>query len=202
MLFSSSIKAAADSYPYPNASECPDCEVDPWYFYKRQCTSYAAWKINESGLKFSNSMKGPNGEFGKFGNAENWDNNAENIGFTVSSTPRQGSIAVWDAGDGGTGAAGHVAYVESINSNGTVNVSEYNWNYGDGKYNTRSGVDPSHFIYFTDEPANNSCGGSNVRIENTNIKSGQSYSCSASESITLLPSTTIQNGSNTIFFIK
>lgn len=124
-------------YPYKNS---PKGQVDKWAFYTRNCTSYSAYRASLVISSFHNSMKGPNGNPGSFGNAHNWDNNAKNIGFTVTTTPMQGAIAVWEAKAGNSGSAGHVAYVESVNSNNTFNISEYNWNYGDGNYNTRSNV--------------------------------------------------------------
>lgn len=47
------------------------------------------------------------------------------------------------------GAYGHIVYVESVNSDGTLNISQYNeWlngeggKYGYGHFSTRSGVSP------------------------------------------------------------
>lgn len=136
------------TYPYKNSIKG---QVDKWGFYTRNCTSYSAYKVSQSVGNFHNTMTGPNGKSGTFSNANNWDNNAQNIGFTVTSSPSQGSIVVWEAYKGGAGSVGHVAYIEKVNTNGSINLSEYNWNYGDGNYNERSNVqaiDGRSFITF------------------------------------------------------
>jgi len=125
------------SYPYAQTQKG---QIDKWGFYTRNCTSYSAYKADLIVKNFHNSMKGPNGKTGKYGNAHSWNENAGAIGFKVSSNPVANSIVVWESNKGGSGPYGHVAYVESVNQNGTFNISEYNWNYGDGNYNTRNGL--------------------------------------------------------------
>lgn len=56
------------------------------------------------------------------GNANTWAQRARAQGMSVSSTPRVGAIATTTGG-----SLGHVAYVERVNNNGTVTVSEMNW---------------------------------------------------------------------------
>lgn len=143
-------------YPYKNS---PKGQVDKWSFYTRNCTSYSAYRASQQVGNFHNNMKGPNGKTGSFGNAHNWDNNAKAIGYGVSTTPRQGAIIVWESYKGGSGAAGHVAYVESVNPNNTFNISEYNWNYGDGNYNTRSNMKVAQGLSFMvlGDSTTNSC---------------------------------------------
>jgi surface antigen len=102
---------AGGSYPYANLS--PDSQVDPWGFYVRECVSYVAWK-----RRAENRSPFPN----YWGNAANWVNAAATTG-----SPSAGAIAVYGAGVQSAGSVGHVAYVESVNANGTINVSEYNW---------------------------------------------------------------------------
>jgi PKD repeat protein/surface antigen len=63
-------------------------------------------------------------------NAVNWYNQAQNGGLPVGQIPAIGSIAVfnyWMTLDGVYQNVGHVAYVESINQNGSFNVSEMGW---------------------------------------------------------------------------
>lgn len=86
-------------------------DIDPWGMCYRQCVSYAAWKT----YKTHGYM--PYG----WGNANNWDNRAAAAGISVDGNPRAGDIAVSDAG-----TWGHVMYVESVNANGTINISQYN----------------------------------------------------------------------------
>jgi len=65
------------------------------------------------------------------GNASQWYDQAKNGGLGVGQTPVVGSIAAfssWMIVDGVNQNVGHVAYVESINTNGSFNVSEMGWN--------------------------------------------------------------------------
>ena len=50
--------------------------------------------------------------------------------FVVTTTPVANSIAVQTGGS----STGHVAWVESVNANGTINITEYN-----NKYSSASG---------------------------------------------------------------
>ena len=68
-----------------------------------------------------------------WGNASNWANAAARAGYTVNNTPKAGAIMQTTQG-----AYGHVAYVESVNSNGSVRVSEMNYGYGPGVVPSRT----------------------------------------------------------------
>lgn len=71
-----------------------------------------------------------------YGNAGyNWLNSARAAGKTTGSTPQAGAVAVMN---------GHVAYVESVNSDGSYVVSEMGWNYKPGSFNQRT-VQPGTF---------------------------------------------------------
>ena len=59
------------------------------------------------------------------GNAYEWWWNARAFGFAEGATPRAGAVMVM--GISGTSPQGHVAYVESVNANGSFVVSEMNW---------------------------------------------------------------------------
>ncbi|GAA2166105.1 CHAP domain-containing protein [Pedococcus bigeumensis] len=105
--------AIKDDYPYRGATS----GVDPWNFYKGQCTSFAAWRVRHNvGVAFSNSYKGQH-----WGNAEHWDNAARAAGIPVHQSPKVGDIAVRSSG-----TYGHVAYVAKVNSDGSFMVEEYN----------------------------------------------------------------------------
>ncbi|MDQ6885162.1 MAG: CHAP domain-containing protein, partial [Candidatus Dormibacteraeota bacterium] len=66
------------------------------------------------------------------GMAYQWWSIARSYGFAEGSTPRPGAVMVMGAGMAGASAgAGHVAYVESVNANGSFVISEMNW-YGSG----------------------------------------------------------------------
>jgi surface antigen len=55
-------------------------------------------------------------------NANRWDDIARAAGLTVNHTPAAGAIFQTDAG-----WYGHVGYVESVNSDGSINISERNY---------------------------------------------------------------------------
>jgi surface antigen len=137
-MFTSGVgTASADTggYPYAGAPDCSrqfgtyswcidrngsgsftsDEQWSKWGFGYRNCTDFVAWKINSLGKSFYNTMGG-----GRFGNATYWDDNARQLGWTVSSVPRARSIGVRE------GTYGHVAFVESVNGDGSVNVAQYN----------------------------------------------------------------------------
>lgn len=104
---------ARDDYPYRGATS----GVDPWNFYKGQCTSFAAWTVNSRlGIAFSNSYRGVH-----WGNAINWDNAARSAGISVTGTPKPGDIAVRNSG-----TYGHVAFVTAVRSDGSFEIDEYN----------------------------------------------------------------------------
>lgn len=74
-----------------------------------------------------------------YGNAGyNWIGSAQAAGKSTGSTPQAGAVAVMN---------GHVAYVESVNSDGSYVVSEMGWNYQAGNYNQRT-VKPGAFGAF------------------------------------------------------
>lgn len=81
----------------------------------RNCTDYVSWRIRSQGRYVPSGL----------GNAKDWDNN-----YPSSSTPHAGDAAVSNAG-----TYGHVMYVESVNGDGTITISDYN-RAGTGKYAT------------------------------------------------------------------
>ncbi|MCA9378873.1 CHAP domain-containing protein [Candidatus Dojkabacteria bacterium] len=194
---------AADTYPYSNATTCQTaCQVDPWSFYKRECTSYAAWKVNEAGITFYNTMTGPNGSAGRFGSAGNWDNNAVSIGYVVDSSPSAGAIAVWDPNTNGAGAAGHVGYVDIVNGP-NITISEYNW-YPAYVYNTRTFISSASDAaqFYIHLSGSTSCPiGSDITFSSV-ISSGTSLTCSATSSITMQPGFNAVSGSEVRFYIQ
>lgn len=122
-------------YPGAWANAPLDAYVDPWGLYTRECVSYAAWKVHSTGRFVPH--------FGGAGNANQWPSTVARSGIGSGSTPRAGSVAMWPIG-----YYGHVMYVESVNSDGTITVSDYNLNW-DGNYRqyTRSSSGLT-YIYF------------------------------------------------------
>lgn len=101
--------------------------ADPWQLYYRECVSYVAWKLSSQGY----GVKG----FSGAGHAYQWPSTTS--GYTSqSSSPRRGDAAVFPAYVNGAAWTGHVMYVEDVYSNGTIRVSEYNWD-GNGTYSER-----------------------------------------------------------------
>lgn len=113
--------------------------VDPWGMYSRQCVSYTAWKVYQK--------NGHMPYWGGRGNANQWPANARAAGIPVNQTPRAGSVGVIMAGQ-----YGHVVWVESVNSDGTINISQYNyWNAGGsgwGHYSEMYSVSPAAYDYY------------------------------------------------------
>ena len=113
--------------------------VDPWGMYSRQCVSYTAWKVYQK--------NGYMPYWGGRGNANQWPGNARAAGIPVSTTPRAGSVGVIMAGQ-----YGHVVWVESVNGDGTINISQYNYFNGGGSgwghYSQMYNVSPGAYDYY------------------------------------------------------
>ncbi|MCS9997366.1 LysM peptidoglycan-binding domain-containing protein [Weissella paramesenteroides] len=71
-----------------------------------------------------------------WGNASAWPSSATAAGHTVNSTASVGAVAYFAPGVGGASAYGHVAVVDSVNSDGTITISEAN--YAGKLYNSRT----------------------------------------------------------------
>jgi len=122
-----------NGYDYPYAyAPWPNDIPDPWGMDERQCVSYTAWAVSASGRTMP--------YWGGRGNANQWDDNAEAAGIPVDSNPRAGDVAIKNAG-----TYGHAMYVNSVNSDGTINISQYNaaWT---GTYSTAT-IDPSGLVF-------------------------------------------------------
>jgi surface antigen len=65
---------------------------------------------------------------GNLGNAATWDERAAAQGFPVDTTPRAGDVAVAEAYQNGANTRyGHVFYVERVNADSSLFISEMNW---------------------------------------------------------------------------
>jgi surface antigen len=73
--------------------------------------------------------------------ASQWDDNARAIGLRVDRSPEPGAIAVSNSG-----YYGHVMYVESVNDDGTFNISQYNASW-DGRYSVRYNVSVGSLVF-------------------------------------------------------
>lgn len=150
-----------DDYPYPAESACHannECDGDAWNFCEDNCTSWVAWKVNQAqgytnlnlpanNYPFYNGMTSP-----ALSHAKNWDTRLANVGYTVNNSPEPGCIAQWD--ETTSNPYGHVAYVHSVSSIGTVTISEYNHSVA-CEYTTRTIASsstqyPDNFIHILD----------------------------------------------------
>jgi surface antigen/regulator of replication initiation timing len=137
----------AGGYPW-NSGNCPmsgfystggvDGNGSDGYGYGcRQCASYAAWRMaKETGFYPVN-----------WGNAINFPSRGRAAGYAVDGTPSAGSMAVMSTSQAGT-PYGHVAWVDAVEDNGKIIVSQYNYYYnGWGNY-TQMELSASAFTWF------------------------------------------------------
>ncbi len=103
-------------YPSVWANAPMDSTLDSWGMYNRECVSFTAWKVWNSGRHMP--------YWGGRGNANQWPDDARAEGIPVDSNPRVGDVAVYSGG-----AFGHVMYVEAVGSGGTIYISQYNVDY-------------------------------------------------------------------------
>ncbi|ARJ50452.1 CHAP domain-containing protein [Staphylococcus lutrae] len=68
-----------------------------------------------------------------WGNANNWAQAAAAAGYTVNHTPQAGAIL-----QSSEGPFGHVAYVEAVHSDGSIEISEMNYNGGPFSISSRT----------------------------------------------------------------
>lgn len=119
-LYRGSSYTGVNTYPWQN--DCPkrqDDYVTYWSDafgthkiggYVCECVSYAGWKAYEAF-----------GVAAAWGNAYSWDDVAKMLGYKVDHTPAEDTIGQVDGYP-----YGHVFWVESVNADGSINVTEYN----------------------------------------------------------------------------
>ncbi len=113
-------------YPAKWCNIPQDSVLDDWGMYNRECVSYTAFRVAASGRYM------PGWGWASRGNANQWDDNARSAGIPVDGNAQAGDVAISNSG-----AYGHAMYVESVNGNGTINISQYNVNL-DGRYSTNT----------------------------------------------------------------
>lgn len=121
--FAAPQQAPAQPAPAPAAAPAKPAADTSNTYVKGQCTWYVKSKRPDL----------PN----RLGNGGQWVKNAAARGFSTGKTPRVGAVAE---------QPGHVAYVEAVNANGTVKISEMNYNGGVGVVHERT-VAASKFTY-------------------------------------------------------
>src|SRR3989442_1944045 len=116
--------AGIDDYPYRGTVN----KLDSWGFYTGYCTSFAAFRLSQEGVRLHGaSLQGPNGKTAFFGNGGTWDAAAASIGYVGDSHPTVGSVAVWHGGEDGAWWGGHGPYVMAVDAAGNAIVGEYKW---------------------------------------------------------------------------
>ena len=119
-LYRGSAYSGANTYPWQ--ADCPGRQdeyltywedVYGWHKiggYVCECVSYAGWKAYEY-----------YGVVAAWGNAYSWDDRARELGYIVDHSPAANTIGQVDGYP-----YGHVFWVESVNADGSINVTEYN----------------------------------------------------------------------------
>lgn len=112
----------SSSYTYTTGGGFP--AVDPSYRaalnggYFGQCTYYVFNRMAQVGTPIGHSM---------MGNAAEWPAYARSYGYSVSNSPSAGSAIVFQQGLAGADPTyGHVAFVEAVNADGSLYISEMN----------------------------------------------------------------------------
>jgi len=130
--------SSCGGYPAVWCNAGLDSLVDNWGMYNRECVSYTAWKVAATGRYMP--------YWGGHGNANQWPASARADGIPTGYTPQAGAVAILMSG-----YYGHAMYVERVNGNGTVHVSQFNW-LVNGQWGRYSEMDISTagltFIYF------------------------------------------------------
>lgn len=110
------------SYTYTTGGGFP--AVDPSFRaslnggYFGQCTYYVFNRMAQVGTPIGHSM---------MGNAAEWPSYARSYGYSVSNSPSAGSAIVFQQGLAGADPTyGHVAFVEAVNADGSLYISEMN----------------------------------------------------------------------------
>jgi surface antigen len=125
--------ACGGGYPGKWCNIPQDSVIDDWGMYNRECVSYTAFRVWASGRVMP--------WWGGVGNANQWDDDARADRIPVDSNPQPGDVAISNAG-----FYGHAMYVETVNDDGTINISQYNASLN-GLYSTRSGLSPAGLVF-------------------------------------------------------
>ncbi len=128
--------------PYVSVSYCAGSPGDGRTYCRRNCTSYVAYKLATLGVTSPHYQLN--------GNGNQWRDRTAAKGIPHGSTPKVGAVAYWNSGGNGYG---HVGWVESVNSDGSVNTSNYNGL--TGSFYRQSSARPEGYIYFSNVDTTN-----------------------------------------------
>ncbi len=113
---------ATYGYAWPLAPDCDEstvsssgCVNDGRGFFQGQCTSWVAHRLSQlNGISFTNWYDGRH-----WGDADQWAKVAKDLKYKPVETPSAGDVAWY--------SRGHVGYVESVNPDGSILMSEMNF---------------------------------------------------------------------------
>ena len=116
----SGARERGDDYPwFSELSNNQGGGLSPLNYFYRECVDFVAWRLNRDAGSFSApflytwSTLTPTG-----GNAYQWKYAWQKQGWPTSTTPVAGAVAWY--------SYGHIAYVKSVNADGTITVEDYN----------------------------------------------------------------------------
>lgn len=120
----SGARAMGDDYPWPyELMQDQGGGLSPLNYYYRECVDFVAWRLNRDAGSYSAPFKWVWSNLTPYGgNGGQWEYNWQQHGWPVSDTPIKGAVAY----TGGN----HVAYVKSLNADGTITIEEYNYIHG------------------------------------------------------------------------
>lgn len=153
------VQNCGPDYPAYLCNRAMDSMVDPWGMYNRECVSYVAYMVANDGIGGGMPYWGGRGNAWQWG-FDGWAAYAGRYQTYTSSGSfwhtanakvdgkqyinpdnlQRGDVAVKN------GTYGHVMYIESVNSDGTINISQFNhdWN---GRYSEAYNVSTSGLVF-------------------------------------------------------
>lgn len=117
------VSKAGDDYPWKGTIHNANNPVSGFAY--RNCTDFAWWRVmGQLGItdqtKMNATRLGP-------GDGGDWGLKWQQVGWTVSKTPKVGAVIWYARHANGVGSYGHVAIVKAINPDGTVVEEGYNF---------------------------------------------------------------------------
>lgn len=143
--------STSNDYPWRSATTN---DPDTWGFTKRQCVSFAAFRLAQHGEALDNASQ-------HWDSALNWDETAARRGVAMTKTPRVGAIAHWNAGESSSvyadgsstangrftaGGYGHVGYVAAVYGDGSALIEQYNLG-GSRSYSVMRMTAPRYLVF-------------------------------------------------------
>ncbi len=147
--FGSRWYGTSNSYPYRDNCPQDNVQYSAYGGAVCQCTSYASYKAYQK-WGITNTW---GGHASSYVNATGYYVPNTGTNTYVNSSPAANTIAIWPATS--ESIYGHVAWVESVNADGSINITEYNVNWPSigcylGDYCSRNGVGSAgvSFLHF------------------------------------------------------